>query len=217
MQLERMTFFSDAVFAIAITLLVIEIRLPHHITSDAQLAQALLELTPSYIGFIISFFVIGRFWIGHHRAMGQLSSVDAGLIWRNLILLLTIAFMPFPTAVISEYTITRSAVGFYTGWLTIAGIANFALMSHALKTPALLDPEGDISVREKVLAGRYTPLIIGISAFAVGMVQPVLALVPLLAGSALIGLFGRIKAHRAQKAAAIKAAADSSNPPPAQG
>ncbi len=98
-----MAFFIDAIFAIAITLLVIEIRLPAMgIESSDALSRALEGLVPKFLGFVISFFVIGRFWIGHHRVIGHLRTCDDGLVWRNLLFLLTIAFMPFPTAVISE-------------------------------------------------------------------------------------------------------------------
>ena len=83
-QLERMTFFSDAVFAIAMTLLVIEVRVPEiHVHSDLALGQALLDLLPKYIGFVVSFMVVGRFWVGHHAVMGLLKGLDRRLVWIN--------------------------------------------------------------------------------------------------------------------------------------
>lgn len=121
-QLERLAFFSDAVFAIAITLLIIEVRLPATTPeTERGIAQGLADLIPQYIGFFVSFFVIGRFWIGHHRVFGRLKRVDDILVWRNLLFLMTIAFMPFPTALVSHYVSTRVAVGAYAGWLTLAG------------------------------------------------------------------------------------------------
>src|SRR5207237_4400 len=119
MQLDRLVFFSDAIFAIAITLLVIEIHVPDltGIVTEQRLADALLDNIPQYIGFLVSFFVIGRFWIGHHRTLGRLSRAEPRLIWVNLLFLLTIAFMPFPTAVISNFASSRVAVGVYTVWL----------------------------------------------------------------------------------------------------
>src|SRR5262245_59528459 len=92
---ERLLFFSDAVFAIAITLLVIEIRVPEHAgASDGELARALLSRLPQIIGFLISFFLIGQTWIEHHRMCRLLAGYDLGLVWRNLCLLLFVAFMP---------------------------------------------------------------------------------------------------------------------------
>src|SRR5262245_56638261 len=87
---ERPLFFSDAVFAIAITLLVIEIRVPepHAGASDDDLARALLSRLPHIVGFLISFFLIGQTWIEHHRMCRLLAGYDLGLVWRNLWLLL---------------------------------------------------------------------------------------------------------------------------------
>jgi uncharacterized membrane protein len=105
-QLERLAFFSDAVFAIAITLLVIEIKVPEveseHI-SDGILLNKLAYIIPKFIGVIISFFVIGLYWISHHRLFGYITRYDKRLLWPNLLFLVTIIFMPFSTAFLSEY------------------------------------------------------------------------------------------------------------------
>src|SRR5688500_1258972 len=93
-QGERIVFFSDAVFAIAITLLVIEIKAPHFAAgvSEVEVAKGVLALIPKFIGYVISFMVIGAYWVGHHRIYGMLTKWDYGLIWRNISFLLTIAF-----------------------------------------------------------------------------------------------------------------------------
>jgi uncharacterized membrane protein len=97
--LERLVFFSDAVFAIAITLLVIEIEVPHlGSVPDSQYWQALVGLLPSFFGYALSFLVIGRFWIGHHNAFTLIDHYDGRLAWPNLFLLMAIAFTPFATA-----------------------------------------------------------------------------------------------------------------------
>jgi uncharacterized membrane protein len=94
--LERIVFFSDAVIAIAITLLAIEIRLPDEAIAPSELTAALLSLIPRYLSFFISFFVIGLFWMSHHRMFEYLHTYDRGLIWINLILLLPIAILTRP-------------------------------------------------------------------------------------------------------------------------
>ena len=100
LSLDRLVFFSDAVFAIAITLLVLEIRVPHLARDASTVAywQALIDLIPSLFAFVLSFLVIGRFWMGHHERYAVLDHFDARLLWPNMLYLMAIAFMPFSTA-----------------------------------------------------------------------------------------------------------------------
>ncbi|HEV8286939.1 MAG TPA: TMEM175 family protein [Chitinophagaceae bacterium] len=103
-QLERMILFSDAVFAIAITLLVIEIKIPEiENVSDKVLLQALGHLIPKFVGFLISFIFIGLYWTIHHRMFGFVTSYNRKLIFLNLLFLFFIALMPFSTGFYSEY------------------------------------------------------------------------------------------------------------------
>jgi len=92
------------VFAIAITLLVLEIEVPDlpAVASVAASWAALTELTPSFFAFALSFLVIGRFWMGHHERFRSLNHFDARLMWPNMLYLLAIAFMPFATAFLGQ-------------------------------------------------------------------------------------------------------------------
>jgi len=194
-QLDRLAFFSDAVFAIAITLLVIEIHVPEVISGGA-LGHALLELIPKYIGFVISFFVLGRFWLGHHRLFGLLLRCDERLIARNLLLLMAIAFGPFPTALISEYADASVAVFVYAGWLVLTGILSRQLSGYVMKTPAIWANGVDRAVFERLRWGSWTPIIAGGVAAAAGAIAPTFAIFPLMA-SPLIGLIlARVAARR---------------------
>ena len=171
-KLERLTFFSDAVFAIAMTLLVIEVRLPElHPATDRSLVQALLDLLPNYIGFIISFLVIGRFWTGHHRLMAMITAADPALVRANLLLLMAIAFMPFPTAILSDYSFLRVAIGFYTAYLLLVGLANVRVIKVALRHLAQDVPEAAEDARQ-LQRSMWSPLIIAGTGFAAGMVSP---------------------------------------------
>jgi uncharacterized membrane protein len=105
-QLERLILFSDAVFAIAITLLVIEIKIPEvprNELTDNHLLHKLAELIPKFIGFLISFLIIGQYWMVHHRMFGFVINFNPRLLWLNIFFLLTIALMPFSTGFYSEY------------------------------------------------------------------------------------------------------------------
>src|SRR5262245_21540132 len=105
-QLERLILFSDAVFAIAITLLVIEIKIPEverDQLSDNALLGALGHLIPKFIGFIVSFLLIGLYWSVHHRMFGFVTNYDAKLRFLNLLFLFFVVLMPFSTGFYSEY------------------------------------------------------------------------------------------------------------------
>lgn len=128
-QLERMILFTDAVFAIAITLLIIEIKPPEmeHYTKHWM---SLLPLIPKFVGFIVSFSVIGIYWRSHHRIFGYLINYDEKLITLNFMFLFFIVCLPFSSAFSSEnYGETVSTV-FYFMNLIAVGLLNFILLNH---------------------------------------------------------------------------------------
>lgn len=130
-QLERLILFTDAVFAIAITLLVIEIRVPelHHAT-EADAVQGLLRLIPKFIGFFISFFVIAVYWVAHHRIFRFVRRLDNRLIWTNLFFLLGIVLMPFTTAYQSEYSLLRTPWIVYSVNIMVVGLMQVRLQAY---------------------------------------------------------------------------------------
>ena len=99
---QRLEAFSDGVFAIAITLLILEVGVPH-VAANESLAHALLHLWPSYFGYAVSFLTIGTMWINHHHMLRDILRADHTLLVLNLLLLLGVAFVPFPTAVVADY------------------------------------------------------------------------------------------------------------------
>ncbi len=103
-ELERTVYFSDAVFAIAITLLILDIKLPN--VSEEQLRTDLpilvLGLLPQFISFVITFLMIGFYWLTHHRMFRYIDRYDGRLLWTNIVFLMSVAFLPFPTSVLSE-------------------------------------------------------------------------------------------------------------------
>jgi len=136
-QLERMVLFSDAVFAIAITLLVIEIKVPElsHEISERAVLRELGKLEPKFIGFIFSFFLIGMYWTIHHRLFGFLVDYTRKLLWLNLGFLFFIVLMPFSTAFYSEFSKPDTIqlitpLAFYVGNIWCIGIMNFILWGY---------------------------------------------------------------------------------------
>lgn len=158
--LERLVFFSDAVFAIAITLLALEIRLPitaEHLT-NAELLQALQSIGSSYLSYVLSFLVIGIFWIGHHRRFSFIEHYDSGLLLLNMLLLMGVAFIPFPTSVISEYG-NQTATIFYAAVMSAIGLTSSLIWWYA-SSRRLISPNLDThTIRRETLRGLTIPTI----------------------------------------------------------
>jgi uncharacterized membrane protein len=156
--LERLMFFSDAVFAIAITVLVLDIHLPaeQDFSDEHQLLTILTGLWHNYLAYIISFWVIGLYWINHHRKFLLIKKFDYPLMSLNLLLLMVIAFIPFPTSVISV-SANRIAMVFYALVMSMAGLFLAFLWLHAAYNHNLIDPHLNRRRRWREAAG---PLVI---------------------------------------------------------
>ena len=135
----RILALSDGVFAIAITLLILEIAVPA--TTDAGLPRALLGLWPRYLAYVLSFVVIARFWVAHRMAFRLIARDDAVLVWLNLLLLMFVAFLPFPTAVVGEHGGSPAAAIFYASSVILASLASAAYWWYASGRGSLLRPD----------------------------------------------------------------------------
>jgi uncharacterized membrane protein len=161
-ETARLEAFSDGVFAIAITLLVLEIKVPQEPTPPATLAQALAHQWPSYLAFVTSFFTILIMWVNHHRLFTHIGRCDDRLLFYNGLLLFGIAGLPFPTALIAEYLghagqITAAVV--YNGTLIGIAICFNLLWRSASRHERLLYEDHDRdAVRHITDSYRYGPL-----------------------------------------------------------
>jgi uncharacterized membrane protein len=171
--LERLVLFSDAVFAIAITLLVIEIRVPEGLRGqgDAAYWRALAELAPSFLGYGISFAVIGAFWLGHHRAFMLARRYSPRVIGWNMGLLATIAFIPFVTAFYSHYFNARVPVVVYSGWLLLTAIMNIGVIRKATG-PDMADPSADPETMRYVRRRSLSVALGAATALALACITP---------------------------------------------
>lgn len=133
MKTPRWETFSDGVFAIAITLLIIEIKVPH----DGDLASGLAKVWPSFAAYIASFLFIGTWWMGHNLVGDHLERVDGAALLLNTVYLMTIAFIPFSTAVLADRMASGRDAGlaaaFYAASSLAPAIAVNALTTYALR------------------------------------------------------------------------------------
>ncbi|HVQ46185.1 MAG TPA: TMEM175 family protein [Gemmatimonadales bacterium] len=159
-ETARLEAFSDGVFAIAITLLVLEIRVPPpEVTHEgAGLFRALLGLWPSYLGYLISFITIGVMWANHHSMFELICRTDRYFLLLSVLFLMCIAFLPFPTAVLAEYLPQpagrRVAVAGYSATFVIIALAYNALWWYAVRDGRLLAPTADMS-SVRTISRRY--------------------------------------------------------------
>lgn len=161
----RVEAFSDGVFAIAITLLVLEIRVPDgEAAHGAGLASALVHLWPSYLAFLLSFFVLLITWVNHHELMRLVRVVDYGFLFANGFVLLTVTFIPFPTAVLAAHLTTAeatAAAAFYCGTFVVASIA-WALLLVSIARRGRLRHATDAAVVRRIgRAYAVAPLVYG--------------------------------------------------------
>lgn len=124
---HRLEALQDGVYAIAITLLVLELRLPEHpeIHSAAELQQALWHLLPRFGSWLISFFVLAIFWVSSNFALGWVRQVSVGLIWINLLALMFASFLPFAAGLIGQHPTVLVSQAIYAG--TMAGMGLIGL------------------------------------------------------------------------------------------
>jgi uncharacterized membrane protein len=132
-EFGRVLAFSDGLFAIAMTLLVVAVTVPSldDTSSVKELADALDDRTSEFVSFFISFAVIGRYWIAHHQFFGRLSAMDGGLIAINLVYLAFIAFLPFPTDLLGTYFENPLSVAIYAVSVAIVSGLEVVLFRHA--------------------------------------------------------------------------------------
>jgi uncharacterized membrane protein len=159
----RVLALSDGVFAIAITLLILEIAVPAT-TSDAGLPKALLGLWPRYLAYVVSFVVIARFWVMHRLAFRLIARDDAVLVWLNLLLLMSVAFLPFPTAVLGAHAGSPAAAVLYATSVILASIASAAYWWYASGRGRLLRPDaGRARVRALRARGLSGPVFFALT------------------------------------------------------
>lgn len=158
---SRIEAFSDAVFAIAATLLVLQLDVPHFLgnPTDAQLWNALGQTIPSYFSLVLSFAVIGRYWVAHHWQFSRIAKSDAGLLTINLGLLLTVVALPFPTEILGDYGNLPAATIFYAVSISLIGLMMAAVWHHAVKNKLLKPGVTQATIQNSYIRSLSVPVI----------------------------------------------------------
>jgi len=173
-ELERLVFFSDAVVAIAITLLVLELRLPATLSSpdDAGFGRALLGVLPMLFSFAFSFFLVGIYWYAHHRIYRHIRNWDGTLVAHNFHFLFWIALLPFAVMVMGRFGGLRGAVIVYAVIQFMVGIAQWMLWRHATVGHRLVDPHIDPRIVRLLTVRSLTLPGIALLSIALAFVAP---------------------------------------------
>ncbi|MBA3490862.1 MAG: DUF1211 domain-containing protein [Rubrobacteraceae bacterium] len=159
---DRIVNLSDGVFAIAITLLVLDIRVPDipQRMVDSQLPGALLSLWPNYLGYVLSFVGISAFWLIHHSIFRSIRAYDRVLIYLNFLFLMVVAFVPFPTSLLGEYGGHQLPVAIYAATLAVGRLLLTAIHWYASRNDQLLsEPQDPAKVRFFLIRGLTIPAI----------------------------------------------------------
>jgi uncharacterized membrane protein len=180
MSPARLEAFSDGVFAIAITLLVLDLHVPDP-ASTGDLAQALGEQWPSYVAYAVSFLTIGIIWINHHAMMRRLARVDHTILSLNLLLLLFVALLPFTTALMAAYLQKTSgehlAAAIYSGSCLLMGVAFASINRYALAVrPDLLATQVSRARRRAILVRAVAGVLPYAIATVLALVSPYVSL-----------------------------------------
>lgn len=185
----RLTAFSDGIFAIAATLLIIDIRVPG---SNERVWSALADEWPALVSYVISFLVIGIAWIHHHNLFHHVRHVDRTVLFLNLGMLVTIGFLPLPTAVLGTHLAGSESVPaavFYAGSLAAVSLWFTLLWNHLYGQPHLVQPDLLDQVRQARRRAVLGPLSY-LMAAGLALLSPVGSL-GLIAAIVLYYIFGR--------------------------
>ena len=166
---SRLEAFCDGVFAIALTLLIIDIKIPstERIDTTNDLWLALKHILPSIFAFVLSFIIILITWVNHHGSLKLINRSSAAFIFANGFLLLTVVFIPFPTALMGEYLLTdhsSPAVILYVSTMAIQAIGWILYTSAVIKNQLAKDEKSELKIRENRKYGYFAFIVYSVCA-----------------------------------------------------
>lgn len=177
-EFGRILYFSDAVYAIALTLLALDLRVAH-LTGDesapATMIAALDDLIPKLIAFGVGFALLARYWLAHHDFMSRLSALDSPLITLNLVYLAFVALLPFPTALIGEFESNPISGVVFAATLSVISLLETLMLGHAHRAGLMrehLTPEES----RYELIGSLQPAVMFLVTIPLAFISPTLML-----------------------------------------
>jgi uncharacterized membrane protein len=175
MTRDRLEAFSDGVFSVAATLLVLDIKLADvQVSSNSQLNARLMESMPNILTFVFTFLVVGVFWVGHLRILSNVKEASHYLIWSNIFYLLTIAIIPFAAALLAKHPFYITSVIFYSIVLFLCGIQHVILLGYLNHHKSLLEkPPAPTAFKKSMLIALTGPVCYVLAAFSCLFYLPV--------------------------------------------
>ena len=153
MEKSRLEAFSDGVFAIVITLLILDIRFPD--VSYNEFGVTLRSLLPRILAYVMSFIIIGVYWVTHHTSMHAMRKTDRSFLWLNILLLLCVSFIPFPTSLLGRYPFQAGPIQIYGFTLIACNAIGYLMLVYVWYHPHLAGPDFT-----KKYMRRHTPVYI---------------------------------------------------------
>lgn len=182
--LDRLLFLSDGVFAIAITLLVLEIALPHisggFQAEERQFPDALWGVWPQVLTYALTFLIVGVYWMSHQRMFEYLTRANSVLAWLNVFFLMSVAFLPIPSRILGEYGALGAAVRFYALSLMVPGLWIIAMWWYATAHHRLVEKDLDTSLIRHRLERTLIAPVVFVVAIGLSYLNPHLAAASLL-------------------------------------
>jgi uncharacterized membrane protein len=175
MNKNRLEAFSDGVFAIVITLLVLEIKVPH--VPANELGHALYLLLPKYFSFALSFVIIGVYWVSHHNMMHFIVKTDRVSLWLNMLVLFTVCVIPFPTALIGDYPNSQISIFFYGATLASVNLSGGLFWAYSTKNKRLSDNKLNLKFARKITFLHLSPCILYLIAVLLSLVSNIISYV----------------------------------------
>ena len=198
---NRLEAFSDGVFAVAITLLVLNLQIPQLASSlvSRELLPKLFDLWPKLLSYMLSFVLVGIYWVAHHNTFHYIQRSDRNLLWLNILLMMCIVFLPFPTALLGQYPEQRVSIISYAGTLVITGLVLQSLWWYATSGCRLVDRDIDPRLEQRATRRNLTAPLLYLLAIGISFFNVMASLILFLLVPVYYILPGRIDLHWTQR------------------